>query len=315
MSVNEFDSTKPATSGTDASADLRNNYLALAQGADLLNVYASTPNDKKVHWKAANRAYIGATRLNVASGELNMTNFNSYIGTDGYWAKALICMNLSGEKDVRVSAQAQYSGETAMPTIPSYEIPMASVNFQRNGSSINNIANTNIDDMRPVVMGHDGATNATNAINATNATNLIGGISSLIRAEQSAENAGIITVTASTTLIAELPSMTVAVGDRIMIGVFLQIAKGATAGLTRIRTYKQSGTATIVFGNDYSEGDEALYQDASPIIPDFRFSATYIARVTVAGTLVLSFNAASGGSDGTVAAGAGQLYALVLKGS
>ena len=152
-----------ATSGTDSSGDLRNNFLSLAQGRICLTSMPAHTTDKKVHWKAANRVYIGNTRLNIASGELNMANFNSYIATNLYWAKALLNINMSGELDIRVGTQAQYSGETTMPTIPSYEIPLASVNFQRNGSSIQNIANTNIDDMRPVVMGHDGVTNATNA--------------------------------------------------------------------------------------------------------------------------------------------------------
>ena len=173
MATNEFDKTKPATSGTDASADLRNNFLSLAQGGDLLNVYASTPNDKKVHWKAANRVYIGGAMLAIASGELNMANFNSYVATDGYWAKALLNINFSGEKDVRIGTQSQWSGETTMPNIPSSEIPIATVNFQRNGSSINNIANTNINDMRPMVMVDAyNATNATNAINTRNIRNV-----------------------------------------------------------------------------------------------------------------------------------------------
>lgn len=329
MSVNEFDSAKPATSGTDSSADLRNNFLSLSQGADLLNVYASTPNDKKVHWKAANRVYIGGAMLAIASGELNMANFNSYVATDGYWAKALLNINFSGEKDVRIGTQSQWSGETTMPNIPSSEIPIATVNFQRNGSSINNIANTNINDMRPMVMvdameGYRPSTaaiasrivvsNTSGEINytATNATNLTAGISSLIRDEQSAQNAGVITVAVGVTTIVDVASMNVINGDRILITGLCESTKGATAGSTLIEIMQASGTATILTYNGRTELRMNSYDQASEVA--YR-TLSGIIKVTGTGTLVLRMRGLSNGSDSSVAPSGGQFHALVLKGS
>jgi hypothetical protein len=255
--------------------------------------------------------------LTVPSGELNMANFNSYVNTDGYWAKALICMNLSGEKDIRVGTQAQYSGETAMPTIPTSEIPMATVNFQRNGSSINPIANTNIADMRPITIGIDAiATNAVNATNATNAAALTGGISTLIRAEQSAKNVAQVELTVAGTLyeIVALPSMTVVAGDRILVHIdFINFLSGGAVRDMRVLLEQSDGTAAIRFG--YDNVDTSFYGGIVSTMPNVYRMHSAIAKVITGGTLTLRYRLSCQVASSSVGLGQGQLHALVLKGA
>lgn len=129
--------------------------------------------------------------------------------------------------------------------------------------------------------------------------------------EQTAENAGLVTVTGATTAIATLASMTVSVGDRILCYARAAFTKGVTAGLSEITVSKSAGTATVVVGvnnaNSQSQQDHAASITHS-------IEVAVIFQVIGAGTLTLQLAGVSGGSNSSVAAGSGDLHALVLRG-
>ena len=129
--------------------------------------------------------------------------------------------------------------------------------------------------------------------------------------EQSAENTGIVTVAASAGAVVSLPSMTVAVGDRIFVYAHVLVVKGATAGDTTIRLIQIAGAAVIAAYNDRTSAFNTRYIPASSS-PEFMLSAAF--KVTTAGPCTLRMDAVSSGSDSTIAAGDGQLHALVLRG-
>jgi hypothetical protein len=129
--------------------------------------------------------------------------------------------------------------------------------------------------------------------------------------EEFAGNAGIVTIAAAATTIAALASINVAAGDRIYVTGRADTLKGATAGQTIIYLAKLSGTATISWMSTFSD-----LRHAENVVAGAALSASPsgMARVTGAGTLVLELGGSSSGSDSSVAAGAGQLHALVLRG-
>ena len=129
--------------------------------------------------------------------------------------------------------------------------------------------------------------------------------------EQTAENAGVVTILAAATTIASLASMTVAVGDRIMYSADALIVNGATAGTKGLWVAQTAGTAAIV---------AEFNAPTAGVQDDILAGATHSQRVsgilavTVAGTLTLSLRASSAGSDSTVSGGDGEIRALVLRG-
>ena len=132
--------------------------------------------------------------------------------------------------------------------------------------------------------------------------------------EQSAENAGAVTVTTGPSGgadIATLAEMNVVVGDRILLSTRVPVTKGATGGTTLVQIIKHAGTATIQTYNDEASIEESRTIPANEL-RDICLDG--VAKVTVAGTLTLKVRGGSEGSDSTVAIGAGQLYALVLRG-
>jgi hypothetical protein len=138
------------------------------------------------------------------------------------------------------------------------------------------------------------------------------GLDALQVDQQSAENAGAVTVNAVGVTIVALPSMTVAVGDRVLVYSRVNLTKGATAGITTNTILKTSGTAVVVAYNDFVNVLLEVYQNASEALT---MKSAGLFKVTTAGTLTLGLRAASNGSDGTVAIGDGQLHALVLRGT
>lgn len=141
------------------------------------------------------------------------------------------------------------------------------------------------------------------------------GLDALQVDEQSAENAGAITLSdpgTGFTVIAALASMSVVADDRIIVLGDVETTKGATGGLTDIRILKASGTATILFGNDLGD-----IQDGKNIAANIthRHNLSGVIKVSGSGTLVLAIQGQSAGSNSTVAIGTGQLYALVIRGT
>jgi hypothetical protein len=131
------------------------------------------------------------------------------------------------------------------------------------------------------------------------------------RAESSDENGGIVTVLVTETSIVTLGSLgTVVVGDRILVCGYVEAVKGGTAGNTLIEISKGTGTATIVFLNSAAFIRQRHY---CQIGGTDNWAIFGIAKVTVGGTLTFKLTGLSAGSDSTVAAGSGQLHAIVLN--
>lgn len=140
------------------------------------------------------------------------------------------------------------------------------------------------------------------------------GLDALRVDEQSAENAGAVTLSAADTLIAELASMTVAAGDRILCVAYARANMIASAQIIQLAIVKSAGTATITFANDLSE---IRLGSATIASETHRGVLSAIGRITVSGTITLRLvgQALNPTDGGTVPIGEGQLHAIVLRGT
>ena len=134
-------------------------------------------------------------------------------------------------------------------------------------------------------------------------------------AEASAENGALVTIGIAQTTIVLLPSMTVAIGDRILIAAFAPVAKDATASFVNLSVVRNAGTATVQFFNNRPQtvGIEQDYDHPASVTRNRTLSG--IGRVTAAGTLTLEFRGISGAGNADVAAGAGEIHAIALQGT
>lgn len=132
------------------------------------------------------------------------------------------------------------------------------------------------------------------------------------RDEQTAQNAAAVTVTSGGVTVATLPSMTVVAGDRIHVTARVTMTKGTTAGISWAGIFRTTVDATVVVGVDAVDVHDRRDQSASSI---HVWTVSSIWRVTVGGTVTFTLQCGSGGSDGTVGIGDGDIYALVLKGT
>ncbi len=133
-----------------------------------------------------------------------------------------------------------------------------------------------------------------------------------MRAEEiSAENAGAVTILVGLTNIVSLASMSVVAGDRILAAGFLICTKGATGGTNVYEIAQTAGTATIQVVN--SRGTVQWRNNVLAAEVD-GFSTVQVVKVTVGGTLTLTLRAQSAGSNSSVVAADGQIYALRLVG-
>lgn len=136
----------------------------------------------------------------------------------------------------------------------------------------------------------------------------------LRRFEGSAENAGVVTVTASDTPITTVDLGTVVTGDRILVyGICNGMTKGGTAGQSELGIDKSAGTATIAIGNDNTEA--RITDQSIAISANYRAHVFTVVKVTAGGTLTLRLLGNSAGSNSSVSAGFGQLYAWVIPGA
>jgi hypothetical protein len=132
--------------------------------------------------------------------------------------------------------------------------------------------------------------------------------------ETSAENAGVVTVLATSTLVTSVSfSGGVKNGDRISIEGIYEFTKGATPGIQSLTLSPSGGsTATIEFIHDnptHVETTGSLVQAAAQAA----INTSTILKVTGDGTLTLEMYGTSIGSNSTVAIGDGQLYAYFLR--
>ena len=126
----------------------------------------------------------------------------------------------------------------------------------------------------------------------------------------SAENTEPVTVTDAPPPIVTLDLGEVTAGDRIFLAGSSYGGKGATDGMILVEARKSSGTATIQFMKDLIW----LYVSAfCPGTYPYAFELSGILKITGSGTLVMVLQGDSDGSDYSIAAGAGQIYAVFLK--
>jgi hypothetical protein len=134
----------------------------------------------------------------------------------------------------------------------------------------------------------------------------------LRKADASDTNAGLVTCTGAFTTIIDTPSLTVAVGDVVLVQTRVAMTKGITAGVSEIIVFN-AGSAVIAFGVDEGALQELCFSHtASALWP---VSLSGLARVTGAGTLVLRTQGRSVGSNSDVAVGGGETYCVVISGS
>ena len=138
------------------------------------------------------------------------------------------------------------------------------------------------------------------------------GIDALKVDEQSASNAGIVTITALGVTVVSLPSMTVAAGDRVLVCVVLTAVKGATAGDVGVVLDQSAGTATGAFAHDSS-----FLRNIESVLANGNLSITLagVYKIAGAGTMTLRLFGESSSSDSSVAVGAADIHALVLRGT
>ncbi len=133
------------------------------------------------------------------------------------------------------------------------------------------------------------------------------------RTEVIGSNAGSVTLLGTVTIIQTIDLGTINAGDRILVEGWARSAKGGTAGETLISIQKSSGSATIVFTNANSATPFLLTNVKNIASQIDYFSISGFIRVTVSGTLVLGLFGQSTGSDSTIVANEGAIYALVLN--
>ncbi len=145
---------------------------------------------------------------------------------------------------------------------------------------------------------------------------MLAGIIPLARmqvSEVTAQSAAAVTVTGVDTIIVVTSSITVAVGDRLLVSGRVLFPKGVTAGETQAYLARDSGTAVI---QSFDTGiDLMLNVPSQPASSNWSPLLFGIFKTTGAGTLVLKLVGNSAGSNAIVAAGAGQIYALHLQGT
>ena len=145
---------------------------------------------------------------------------------------------------------------------------------------------------------------------ATGFMNLAPGLA--MTGEVSAENVGIITTTAAGVEVVAINLGNVTADDRIWVFMLIKHTKGATAGHTIFSLGKKSGTATAVRVNNWALGaTDTFYQAASTT--DISLSCNTIVKIAGTGTLELALTILSIGSDGSIAANNGELYAFFLR--
>jgi len=131
------------------------------------------------------------------------------------------------------------------------------------------------------------------------------------RTEVSSENAGIVTVLLTLTIITDINLGTVNSGDRVLVSAFVRSLKGGTAGDNRFFINKSAGTATIQAYNNFS----AVINEMHAVVANktFDISMFGIIKVTGTGTLTLRFRSTSAGGNSTISVGAGELHGIVLN--
>jgi hypothetical protein len=166
-----------------------------------------------------------------------------------------------------------------------------------------------------------GATGATRPRNLYLAGDMKEGVVPLARMqvdEQVAGNAGSVTLTlGSAVTVASLASMDVSTGDRILVYGSAYIYKNGTVGRSSLIINKESGTAAILVRASANNADiiDSKDHDVTGYGGGLSFKPVGVVQVTTGGTLVLRLRGYSEGSSGTVDAGDGELYALVLRGT
>jgi len=133
------------------------------------------------------------------------------------------------------------------------------------------------------------------------------------RQTASGRNLGVVTLLAGVTEIVALSSLTVTLGDVILVWCRVKGTKGGVGGAYSVTIKKKSGTAAVVF---ISNTTSAPFEVPDcPAGADWKVAYGSVIQVTGSGTLVLQYVGDSQGSDSTVQIASGQLAAYVLYGA
>ena len=125
-----------------------------------------------------------------------------------------------------------------------------------------------------------------------------------------AVNAGIVTVLATATLIAQAGPYNVSVGDLFIFSISCQMVKGATTGNSSFSLFQSAGTGTVIFQAGSFQAWNIVVHTNGVGWTDWR---CLIGRCTIAGTATFQLTGVSAGSNSTVAANAGRIGVEVYR--
>ena len=135
--------------------------------------------------------------------------------------------------------------------------------------------------------------------------------------EQAAENGSLVTLTVGSdvTIISLVAGMNVVQGDRVIVHGAALLTKGGTGGITGLIINKEAGSSTVSAYASANNLDLKSYVEQSAGSSGFAHQVWGIFDVTTSGTLTLRLRGYVTGSNTTVNAGDGNIYALVLRGT
>lgn len=142
-------------------------------------------------------------------------------------------------------------------------------------------------------------------------------LSMLRVAESFASNAGGVVTLAGGTTVVSAAVLTVAVGDRILIGWQCVHLKGGVAGANQLSVKQTAGAGTVLFYNNaggYAALGGVTDDPSQAALTTLGYSGYVEGRATVAGAVTISLVVASGGSNGSVGIGDGQIHVDQLRG-
>lgn len=126
----------------------------------------------------------------------------------------------------------------------------------------------------------------------------------------SSSNGGLVTLTASDTIILTL-GLGFAFSDvQILLQVGMLGTKGATSGRSKVRIFQSTGTAVADFRTTTQEFGVSSFVSANDV---WNVCYTGILEITTSGTITIGVNGLSAGSDMTIAAGECALHGMVLR--
>lgn len=136
-------------------------------------------------------------------------------------------------------------------------------------------------------------------------------LADLQKQEVSAVNPGIVTITAGGVLCVELAELTVNGGDIVAVYGYFEPQKGGVSGATTFNLQQTAAGVDHIWIHNRGSVAVGQYIVANALVAR---GISGICRVLEGGTLTLGSYAWSAGSNSTLAASAGQMYAWLYRG-